>query len=467
MRGDELLDMLEHIDPELVREADRKPEWIRWAAVAAILLISIGVGAAFFRPVPPVTQPGPSVSVDPELDRVELSDFTVDPERVTGWSGEWSGTGSFGGMAECPPAFSFDIGIVVEARVTEILPDMYRELGSGAAFHVLKLEILDVVSGKNVPKTLYLRLEGYLSPELDRFDSLLMSIEQVGLEDYLMLREDGYLASFPMMFRVHHNFSRPHYGSVMAFTDGTLDLSLWDLERWGISPKYLDYVLGEHYVADEGDSIGTVKNNIRGKIRESTWFEEMAVYGKDAYTSETAQQVFSYVRPFENGVFMQSLRRATPGAVPAVFFTRKIDGFDSSEQIRVAPEGVTYQGEAFTREELARMPDLGALIHRSQSQELDPPHMQDLEGKELVGRGITGKYFKVSGEVYGVVRVSWVFHEDGPGNSTIAYYDALFYLMRADGSYQIVSRDDLQDLIGEDVILWYARYGVGEELPME
>ena len=36
MRGDELLDVLEYIDPVLIEEADRKPRapWLRWTAAA-------------------------------------------------------------------------------------------------------------------------------------------------------------------------------------------------------------------------------------------------------------------------------------------------------------------------------------------------------------------------------------------------------------------------------------------------
>ena len=43
MRGDELLDILEYIDPALIERADRKPKtpWLRWTAVAACLAVVI------------------------------------------------------------------------------------------------------------------------------------------------------------------------------------------------------------------------------------------------------------------------------------------------------------------------------------------------------------------------------------------------------------------------------------------
>ena len=41
MRGDELLDILEYVDPSLIEEADQKPKanWLRWTAVAACVAL--------------------------------------------------------------------------------------------------------------------------------------------------------------------------------------------------------------------------------------------------------------------------------------------------------------------------------------------------------------------------------------------------------------------------------------------
>ena len=52
MRGDELLDVLEHIDPILIEEADRKPKspWLRYTAVAACLALVIGLCGFWLMP---------------------------------------------------------------------------------------------------------------------------------------------------------------------------------------------------------------------------------------------------------------------------------------------------------------------------------------------------------------------------------------------------------------------------------
>lgn len=58
MRGEELLDVLEHIDPVLIEEADRKPKfpWLRWTAVAACLALVIGICALWRNTNPGIAQ---------------------------------------------------------------------------------------------------------------------------------------------------------------------------------------------------------------------------------------------------------------------------------------------------------------------------------------------------------------------------------------------------------------------------
>lgn len=58
MRGEELLDVLEHIDPVLIEEADRKPKfpWLRWTAVAACVALVIGICALWRNTNPGIAQ---------------------------------------------------------------------------------------------------------------------------------------------------------------------------------------------------------------------------------------------------------------------------------------------------------------------------------------------------------------------------------------------------------------------------
>ena len=49
MRGNELLDTLENINPALIERAGRKPKrpWLRWTTAAACLSLAVGLCALF------------------------------------------------------------------------------------------------------------------------------------------------------------------------------------------------------------------------------------------------------------------------------------------------------------------------------------------------------------------------------------------------------------------------------------
>ena len=64
----------------------------------------------------------------------------------------------------------------VEGRIVEILPALYTEPKTGERFHVLKLEVCDVIAGQNVPEILYFRLEEHLSTELLNFERFLIGM---------------------------------------------------------------------------------------------------------------------------------------------------------------------------------------------------------------------------------------------------------------------------------------------------
>ena len=85
MTGDEILDAMEHIDPDLIEAADipmkkrRKPYWV--AAVAAVLAIAVTVGV-FSKPL--VQSSGPAVIPDPSgiqsPSTLQLANLVAAPE---------------------------------------------------------------------------------------------------------------------------------------------------------------------------------------------------------------------------------------------------------------------------------------------------------------------------------------------------------------------------------------------------
>jgi hypothetical protein len=80
MRGDELLDILEYVDPSLIEEADQKPKanWLRWTAVAACVALVIGIGALCWNTVPGLGKRYKRISFSSESLGVDMQGVTAD-----------------------------------------------------------------------------------------------------------------------------------------------------------------------------------------------------------------------------------------------------------------------------------------------------------------------------------------------------------------------------------------------------
>lgn len=446
MRGNELLDILEHIDPALIEQADQKPKaaWLRWTALAAGLALIIGLGAYIWRGQLPVRTQLPTIS---------LIDHAVAPQRLTGvqiLGNPVSGT-SQSGTQGCPPVFQFCTNLVVEARAVEILPDVYTDALTNYKYHILKLQTLDVINGRNIPEEFYLRLPAHMSTELDRFDSLILSLGQVGIENYMLVNQTTRtMEAFSLVFEVYNYYS-PHYGSVAAFTNGVLDISLWNLEGWGIAEDYTQMILEGNsfidYPAQKNSTPADTKATILNWVGDSEHVKNLSVETQSDLPRHT---VFDYVKPFKNGVFAH---RYYGGA--SVRYTRLINGFHTTESILVANGVVTYEGEAFTQADLSALPNLGAMIENLDLDTLEQPHAAYYEGKDirLWQHGATGKYAKLDGQVYGIVKVTWRYLQNGIYDGSVSYYDTLYYLVSGDGTYRIASWEELQALIGDDEFL--------------
>lgn len=98
MRGDELLDVLENINPTLIERASRKPKrpWLRWTAAAACLLMLVGLCALFLpgnlRPLNPPSNPSAPVLNGPTTIP---NDPTQPPQPIIGQPSKYTIYASF------------------------------------------------------------------------------------------------------------------------------------------------------------------------------------------------------------------------------------------------------------------------------------------------------------------------------------------------------------------------------------
>ena len=517
MKGDELLNAIEHIDADLIEAADRpvknRNSMISLvAAFAAVLVLLIGVAFALgdypggpvqmgsqpshstgtppfssnfpssilpswshsstkpstehsstTSPTVPSTYPQNPPPTPPPLppNTIPLANFLKKPEMITGLQ-------QIGSRAENPslaptmPYYGFDIHMVVEARVKQVLPGVYQDPLTKRSYHILKMETLDVVSVENMPQEFYLRLSDHVSTDLHIFTSLVLSIQQVGIENYLLINQNqAQMQPFSLLFELYGDQGMfGSLGDLIAFSDGVWDQRLYKMKGWehgDIFPS--DYPVGKV------STIAECKARILEKISKQS-LTTMKVYTSTDIVTGTAQEEFlEYIKPFANGVYAQKLYGSSK-----VHYTRLINSFQTNETIHISRDEAYWVTEHFTQEDLSSIPDLGAFMMELQSklETMYSPHMDFYIDKEVYLKctWAEGKYYKVNGQIYGLVKVCWAYWTNRSSNAHKwpgSYVDAMYYLISADGSYIVAQRDEIAKLLGEDFL--EREYDVLEPFP--
>lgn len=389
------------------------------------------------------------------------------------------GGGKDNSYAASPMPTGFTIDTIIEAAVEEVLPDSYYMPGDGDVYHVVKLRVLDQIRAENMPEEIYFRYAYYGTDIFDGYDSLILSLKQIGVENYMMINTaKGRADYFSDMFETYIDVG---YGSVIAFRDGTVDPGLWD--RANRFETYMEYQLSERdyegyvypsspydYPAKYGCSVEKVKENIRlvteltkEEYEQDTEFHVGQKYdteypfryvtADDVFTSEDARRVREYMTPAENNVFMHKI---WPGGGRVIGdFTRVVNGFATDERFVIngfnEEDGVVQTNDVYySSKDFARMPDIGKAIARLDPSKLKPRSLR-VNGMDLIYCRVKGFYRKVDGKVYGIVVIVWHYSE-----GCSVYEDYRYELYGSSGIGRIVSRSTLHRLIGDDTeILGY------------
>lgn len=439
MTGDEILDAMEHIDPDLIEAADtpakkrRKPYW--FVAVAAVLILAISALSLLHQLTPR----------QPTLPTVSLFNHIANPEKITGIThiGTPSNSSNSNGPAAEPMIDHFFIGIILEAKVVEILPDIYRDPIGRVQYHLLILETVDVIRGENIPEKFFMRLPAYMSPELDHFDSLIVSLHQLGIENYVLCNEStSQYEAFSLLFELFSDCS------IVPFRNGVWEPSLWEMDGWYFSSYFLQDLLdGEEwslYPATKGTTIVQCKKNIKNLVAETS-----LLFGYKVYTQADIGQdtIFAYVTPFENGVFLQNYSDSG-----SLRYIRSINNIMTNEVIYVSKDTVVYEGECFTHEELSNMPNLAEYLDalKDTLDTVSSPHADFYKDKqvELKNTWAAAKYFKSNGQVYSIVKICWQYDTTDTTEHPGYYRDTQYFLLSNDGSCREMEREEMLQIIG-------------------
>jgi hypothetical protein len=378
-----------------------------------------------------------------------LLDVSTYSSQITGTQGTIEGDlHSDAPACYAPPGNVYCYAIAVSARVIEALPDLYQIPGQQKEYHVLHLQINDIIAGANVPDEIYYLLSADLSPDLTEYTDIVFALHQISCENGILLNIDKRcVETFDFLFACN---SFPSYsqaeGYIVPFSNGILDIGLWEKEGWKeVGLQHLSSSRNYNYFpAYRGCTLEETKEIIRNKaygVSGSSSDSNRTAGQLSNYTFDAAQTALAYVEPFENGTFYQSHQGG-----PWLSYIRLINGFLTDEKITLnsATEEVTYSEARYTEEHLKKVPDISSLIQKLQENEPSPPHLWFTKDMTRTYYQIKGQYVLVNDKVYGIVSVEWQYRD-----KQFDYHnDELYYLVSPDGSYQRINKSVLQIFIG-------------------
>ncbi len=450
-----------HIDEELVKEyiehkerlvSKRKQEsfWVRLGAIAACLVIMISV--VILRPM-------------------FQNDFTnKPPHKLTGKQEV-----VFGNIEDDdnqlgePAPMHFLMSTIVEAKVVEILPGSYYipvDYRDTTRYHIVRLSITDLLRGNGHPKEIFFRFSDYPADIFNGYDSFILSIEQVGVENFMMINETkGEISYFPHMYEV----AGPEdlgYGCVIAFNNRSVDASFYDkLTPYNKGYYKKMYLIDDperyNFPASRNSTVYEVKKNIRALVKK--WDEETAdrVYAikpfydyylaEDIFISDDGKKIQRYIND-EANCFTQHITINDDRILAE--YTRIINGFTTDERISVngysgENGNVLREGGLYSAEDISNTPDIGSVIEKLNLAEIEPPHIDAPDKFNYKGSVAKGFYRKIDGKTYGIVRILWYYNDLLLSDNMYAdVVDHLYYLYDSEGNVSIVERDDLRELLG-------------------
>lgn len=441
---------------EMLKNSEKKPRvhWKGYLALAACLCLIVSFVALAIQgeDVSPQPLPGQKISME-KLDWVWDLDVHEPDDGL-------------GSMIEMPEYWfytQFAHMMSIEARVVDVLPDVYQFCTAPLdypKYKILRLEVLETIHGENMPSYIYYLLPEYLSTDLQQFDSLIMTVKQIGCENTMMRNVTRqWMETFDYLFQHtldSNPFSwfKPQYGSVVAFTDGQVDSGLWELEGWNDPNTWGPSLVSPSsvypgYPIKQGLSLEQIKQRIRNEVesvkKQGKYEGRDDVITNEAFDWPEAQAVLEYVKPFENGYF--SVYCGETGE-RIVNFRRIIDGFGTDERICVNldQKTVTWDNK-YSAENVATVPNVSSVVKKAYF--IAAPDT-GVNGFQHDYRTVVGQYKKYGDVVFGFVEIAWGYMnaiEDLPGP---ALFTRSYLLVYPDGTAVVYqSGEELQRLIEE------------------
>jgi len=480
MTNEQFLSIFGNIDESLLRreeKAHKRPAWVRVVSVAACLFLVLGaaLGTSIWERMTDHAESAEvshdkTISADPLQSQETLSwlpplDLSAVDEDIAG--------------ELAPSECVYRDFNSVRGKVVGILPDVYRVANRNRQYRVAELELQELICGKSMPERLYLLIDTFFDAEaLAEYDSIVLPLTQLGVEHYVLLNETEMCAeAFDDIFLMASGYRYDEL--IFAFTDGVLDESLWKKTGWSyVYEHYLAFWLDKGHLSYEEfkltrgmtaeELVASIRTFAEGDCyahRISAVTAESLLQNQLSFAKDEWADITAYVKPFENGVFSQTLW-VSDEPYAGMQYQRLIYGFATNEIIKIGHYGdrqeIYYSDVRFSAEEIAALPDLGAVISALDIQNIAPPHLPEFPSARICN--VDGRYIKHDGEIYGVVHLEWCVRDY---EAHVRFWDDLYVLMERDGSYREIPREELQALLGDSYTVSTYPYGTGEQLAEE
>ena len=435
MTNEQLLYAIGGIDHDLIEEAEKKPKYfphlLKNFAKAACFVILFS--AIVYLTVPLLKNGSPIKAPINEGGSGFSGDYSV----------SWYNPDNPGNSGDRVffPNWSYD-GAILEMRLIEILGEEYMVPRSAYKVSVAKFEIVDEVIAGNFPREIYVSFIDSDISLLEEFDSLIASVEQIGIKGYPLINlAKNEVEQFENMFEPAGFISNLRSGTFIPFKDGVVDQEFFEDGRY--LEHLLDYI---DYPAAKGDTPELVKDKIKSRIPTDS-FESKSIYQTpdDVFFGEEALGVKEYIYS-ENSIFRNSISFKSDGLYCCTF-ERLIGGFPAGELIQVFADGsVKKLGFVYNNDETQDIPALGKVIETIDTSDFTPPNLNIGEEDTLLSFNVDGYYQKIFGKPCGIIVVTWNYRNEH-GYSAV---DHLYLLYGQDGNGSVISREILSGLLGSN-----------------
>ena len=469
MKATEWNEALNRIDTDIVERYIEEKDELRRRNKSKNLRMRIGALAACFLVVVTTVITLPIPKILPSIPTIPLPILKILPSIPTITSGNVISGKQIASRGEADDSTSsgcyigphFFVNTVIQAKMIEILPDSYYEPGSGTHYNVARLSVTESIRGEGLPEEILLRFSEP-AHSLSGYDSFIMSLEQIGIENFMMVNDTTReITYFPHMFAPNY-VSLLGYGSVIAFNDNTVDTAFWDTtidKTW--LRNHMETLLTDptyNYPAQKYSTLEETLANVR-KLTETDLREYSNscdyITADDIFCTDEAERIKEYLEPSEGSIFLQSM----DSFYETVTYTRVINGFLTEETVKIKGcknenVTVTKSDVSYSSEDLKSIPDIGKVIAEMDLSKLKPSHINLTKYPNHEYTYVKGFYRKIDGKVYGIVRILLQYSASRMHVAS----DDCYYLYDENGKGRIVERAELDELLGKNNITYSFDY---------